>query len=116
MTVSLGNIAPEDWAAVERMRQRLQSLVVDTGGQSVGIRFAQATLSFAASTNSGTITVSHGLGRTPIVVVATAHNAPAFGNVPTCHAATFTSTTFQMNGEVKTAFTGDVAVSWVAIG
>jgi hypothetical protein len=79
------------------------------------IRAGSDTLTFAASTNSGTITVTHGLGATPGQVVATAKNAPAFGNIPVCHTANYTDTTFQMNGETKSAFTGSVAVSWVAI-
>jgi hypothetical protein len=55
------------------------------------------------------------LARLPAEVVATAKNAPAFGNMPVCHTANYTDTTFQMNGETKSAFTGSVAVSWVAI-
>ena len=37
----------------------------DTGGQSVRIRTGTVSLSFAAATNSGEVSVNHGLGTTP---------------------------------------------------
>lgn len=79
-------------------------------------RSGSSTLTFSASTNSNTVFVGHGLGRTPTQVIATPHNAPAFGNIPTAHTANFTGSTFDLNGETKSSFTGTVQICWIAVG
>jgi hypothetical protein len=84
------------------------------GGQTW--RSGTAVLTFAAGTNSNTVTVTHDLGTTPTEVVATAHSSPAFGKIPRCNTANFTATTFQINGEITTAHTGDIPVGWIATG
>lgn len=114
MTISLEQLA--DGSLSDRNFQKLMRLVLDTGGVTAGARWGIATLSFTASTDSATLSVTHGLGTTPIVAVATSYNAAAFGKIPNCNTFSYAATTFSLNGEVKTAFTGTATVGWVAIG
>lgn len=80
------------------------------------VAFGTATLSFSASTNSATTTVPHGLGLTPLIVIATAISSPTFGQIPTFNAFTFDASNFKINGEITTAYTGSIDFSWLAIG
>jgi hypothetical protein len=105
-----------DGSIADRNFQALARLGIDTGGQSVGIRFGVATLSWTASTDSAVLTVTHGLGRTPVVVVANSFSAASFASVPYCTTLSFTSTSFGLAGIVRAAFTGSTQVCWVAIG
>lgn len=105
-----------DGSPAARNFDTLARSVLDTGGQTAGVRFGVATLSFTASTNSASTTVAHGLGTTPVSIVATSKNGSTFGQIPNCNTHTIGDTTFGLTGEVKTAFTGSVTVSWIAIG
>lgn len=69
MTISLEHVLGDE--VVRRNFERLAALALDTGGESVGIRFGTATVTWAgASGTSGTLVVSHGLGTTPLVTLA----------------------------------------------
>lgn len=98
--------------------QRIWSLVrqLQTALAGRTIRSGTATLTFSASTNSTGTVVTHGLGKVPTEVVATSLSAPAFGRIPNCTTTTYTDTTFTLNGEVKTAFSGTADVCWIAVG
>lgn len=98
----------------ERLATLIRQLQGMLGGKSV--RSGQSTLTFTAAVTSNTVSVTHGLRKVPTEVVATSFNAPAFGNIPTCNAFGYGATSFSLNGEVKTAFTGTVVVSWIARG
>lgn len=51
---------------------KLAQLVLDTGGQSAGIRFGTGTCTFGGGSRmTSATTVSHGLGRTPAAILAT---------------------------------------------
>lgn len=82
-------------------------------GQALA-RGGTGTVTFAAATLSATTTVAHGLGRLPTAVVATALSSPAVDKIPLLNTLTWTTTTFQINGEVDTAHTGSISFSWMA--
>jgi hypothetical protein len=116
--ISLEHIAPEDWAAVERVRQVLQSLVPDTGGRSIGVRFGVSTLTWPGGVAGSSIgTVTHGLGRTPVCVLATVNAGgvagPAWTGTP--GATTFPLAARTADGSSPGAGT-TTSVSWVVIG
>lgn len=74
--ISLENLVPgeSDGDRGEKTRrnfERLAALVLDTGGQSAGVRFGTATVTWAGVTQfSGSTTVDHGLGRVPVATFA----------------------------------------------
>lgn len=114
--IALEHIAPEDWAAVERVRQALQSLVVDTGGQSIGVRFGAASVTWPGGSPFSTAkTVTHGLGRTPVTVLTTPNNSPSTCYVDTVGATTFNITLHTDDGSSPAAATTRT-VYWLVIG
>lgn len=116
--ISLGYIAPDDWPSIERLRVSLERLLIDTGrSEAIGIRFGTGTVTFTASRVSASTAVTHGLGRTPVVVFvmdATDHTS----HVVAFSAFSYTSTQFTTRGDFTdgTAATGGSAFVWVAIG
>lgn len=68
MTIALEHLA--DASIADRNFQKLTRLVMDTGGQTAGIRFGATSVVFTAVATAST-TVTHGLGKTPIVALAT---------------------------------------------
>jgi hypothetical protein len=117
MTIALEHIHPDDWAAVNRVTDTLRSLVIDTGGQSIGIRVGVSTgVVFTASTSSATKTVTHGLGRTPVVAFAIDNSAIAAGSGVTMSTGALTSTTFGAVGFFPSALTTTIPFYWVVIG
>lgn len=120
MTIALEHIQAEDWPAVNRTVDTLRSLVLDTGGQSLGIRVGTGTLTFpGASIFTSTLTVTHGLGRTPVVAfVVPMQGAATYIIVP--ETFSYTNTTFQVNAATSDNSTPAAAttktIGWVAIG
>lgn len=128
MTVSLEHIAPGDWGAVERVRQLLQSLVIDAGidattklPRSVGIRFGTATITWPGGTPFATVAVTHGLGRTPTAVFAgDAGGGTMNTNIPVWSATSPGATTFTAAAETSDASAPAVGLTrtfyWLAVG
>lgn len=54
-----------DSSISDRNFQKLMSLVLDTGGESVGLRFGTGSATWTAAVNSASVTVPHGLGKIP---------------------------------------------------
>lgn len=106
---------PDDDPDRQQKFDALARAMAGFGGKSVEIRYGTATLTFTASTDSAAVSVTHGLGRLPVSVVAMSFGS-SFGRVANCNWASPTATTFLFAGEVKTAFTGTVTVTWIAIG
>lgn len=105
------------WDAVRRNFEKAQVLSVDTGGQSLGVRFGTDTASFSAASNTGSITVAHGLGKTPEFISV----FPALGSVPmfaSYIAASRTDTEFDYRLDTGdgSSVTEDVGVFWMVIG
>lgn len=111
--ISLEHIVPEDWQAVDRMRQTLQSLVVDTGGRSIGIRCGTGTAVFTAAQASATVTVPHGLGKTPLFAIAGTRNN-LIGYAVTARDATNLSVIGFVTSNVAT--TNTLTFDWLVIG
>lgn len=84
--------------------------------QALHLDFGQQTLTWTASNLSATATVSHGLGTSPQVVLATAVGAPGPGEVPALNTFSYTSTQFNLNGDVRTSGSFSCNVNWLAIG
>lgn len=105
-----------DGTISDRNFQRLNALVPDTGGQTVGIRFGTSSIGFTASTDSADTVISHGLGTTPVVVLVSVHTAPTFATVAALNAHSYGATTFTVNGRVASAATATVPIVWLAIG
>lgn len=91
------------------------------GGKSVEVRFGVSTVTWpgGAGTSNGLV-VSHGLGRTPVVVVATQNTSSGLAKIPVVATQAFTTTAFTLYaGTVdgtSPANTATTTISWIAIG
>lgn len=115
MTISLENLG--DGSVADRNFLKLAQLVVDAGGRSIGIRFGSDSLTWpAAGTSSNTKTITHGLGRTPIVVGGWGSDSTT-AQFFYCYPFTFTSTQFSMRGVAEAApGVQTKTFTWVALG
>jgi len=111
--IALEHIQPEDWAAVARVIDTLRSLVIDTGGVSLGIRVGTGSATFTASPTSAAVTVPHGLGRVPAIAAGFSRNAQ-FGYSVTGRDAT--NLTVVGSYEPGTNQTGTITFDWMVIG
>lgn len=65
-----------DGSITARNFQKLQQLVIDTGGQSVGMRFGTTSVTWPGGAQATNVpAVDHGLGRTPVVALLTPLNS-----------------------------------------
>jgi hypothetical protein len=99
----------------------LAQSVIDTGGQSLKVRFGTALVHWNASATSDAATVTHGLGNPPVVAVITGKGTMA----DTTNSANSywwgdeTSTIFKVRGKTVGGGAigpGDSTVTWIAIG
>lgn len=96
MTVSLEYVHENDWAAVSRLIDQLNGLLIDTGGRSVGIRFGSNTITWpGGSGTTSSTTVTHGLGRTPAGVYVSASTTLGGTHI---NATSVGATTFSVQG------------------
>jgi hypothetical protein len=105
---------------LRRLESATAAISVDPDGLGFRIggiheRWGVEVLTWSGAANSNTITVAHGLGKTPTAVVCTGHNVPAFGELPIINAALWDDETFSLIAESKSSWTGDVPVSWRAV-
>jgi hypothetical protein len=94
--------------------------LVGTGGRAVDIRFGTATVTWPGASSICTeLTVSHGLGKAPVLVLVTAQ-ANGQGTVFAGHAGAPTSTTFKTQVETCNGFAPGAGttlpVAWLVIG
>lgn len=106
-----------DGTATARNFDKLRTLLIDTGGQSIGLRFGSDSLSFAASAVSVTRTVNHGLAKIPQAILV----LPTLGTeyiVANYVGASRNDVSFQVSGQTNSgsAITADLGFFWVAIG
>jgi hypothetical protein len=72
MTLPLEHVQDGDWAALNRVIDKLRSLVPDTGGSSVGIRWGIGTVTWPGGQSlSAANTIAHGLGTDPAAIAIT---------------------------------------------
>jgi hypothetical protein len=107
---------PDIRDGVQRDFDAIALAIPGTGGKDIEIRYGTATVTFTASQDSDLPTVNHGLGRTPVIVVATPYNVAAYANIPKVDWFGATSTTFALAARVESAITLAVTVTWIAIG
>jgi hypothetical protein len=99
MTIALEHLHEGDWAGLNRVVDTLRSLVPDAGGVSLAVRVGTATLTWAGGTPfSDFPTVSHGLGKTPTVILPAASSGLAGSKFVLVTAFTYTSTGFTVQG------------------
>lgn len=87
-------------------------LLLATTGTQRKVAFGTATVTFTAATVSAATAVNHGLGVTPVAVIASGVNAAVFYDT-----RTYTSTQFSAAGYAPFGATsGTFTFAWVAIG
>lgn len=103
---------------VQRNFDALAAAAIGTGNVAREIRAGYVTLTWAGAVGSGVVAVSHGMGRVPQGVVATAFASPqsVAGQIPEPNVFTLTATTFSIDAEVRVAYTGTQTLFWIAIG
>ena len=105
-----------DGSPAARNFDALQSLVIDTGGQSVGARFGSGTLTFPGSSDStGELTVTHGLATTPVAVLVTGTGGTTLVTVNDVGGTTFDALGVTTDGSEPAADT-ESTFYWLAIG
>lgn len=107
---------PDDDPQRQQKFEAISQAMPGFGGKSVEMRYGTATVTFTASTDSDLPTVSHGLGRVPVVVVATPFNVATYANIPKVDWFGATATTFSLAARAESAITLAVSVTWIAIG
>jgi hypothetical protein len=101
-------------ALQDRLERDWQPSAAVLLGQGLA-RGGLVTVTWTAGTLSASELVSHGLQRLPAAVVATAFNTPVSDEVPLANTFDWTETTFTMNAQVDSAYTGDIQVAWIAL-
>lgn len=105
---------PDPDPARQQKFDRIAQALIGTGGKSVELRFGADVATFTASTGSGIVTVTHGLGRAPVAVFALADTNAVNVFAQKNGAATTTTVPFSLTS--LTAHTGNVTFYWFAIG
>jgi hypothetical protein len=83
------------------------------GNPEATLAFGGAEINFGG-TDSGTVTVTHNMGRTPGVALAGSMQAPA--DVISFNCDTFTETTFLITGQAVAPPGGPFLLGWIALG
>jgi hypothetical protein len=106
-----------DGSISDRNFQKLMSLVPDSGGQTVGFRFGETSVTYPGASQSATLkTVAHGLGRIPVVVFTQAFNTTVHLAEPHSKDATNIQITTATRDESSPAGGTTAAVFWLVIG
>lgn len=111
-----------DNSIAQRNFEKLAQAVIDMGSEpgtgapvQVGIRFGTKAFTWPGATNIQTFTIDHGLGRTPVVVLAVNGNNNTAG-LPRTYS--YTATQFTLNVIAPSNVTAATADTfhWIAIG
>jgi hypothetical protein len=95
-----------------RSPSQLLAALLDTGGRRLKVRFGTEDVSVAAD-NAGSATVVHGLGSTPVIVLATTDDPDFFAYTTTYDATDFLLGIRQYQA---TSVTTTVRTYWLALG
>lgn len=101
-----------DGSTSDRNFQKLLKLVVDTGGQSIAVRWGNALMPFGG-TQLANKSVSHGLGVAPVAIFQTFGSTTNIGLW--IYSTTSDATTVSFHG-VATANIADTTFYWLVIG
>lgn len=108
-----------DGSVSDRNFQKLMSLVIDTGGLSVGIRFGSGTVTWAGATPFATVSVTHGLGATPKAVMICDNGLGTLAQIAV-FSASAGATTFTAAAEPTDSSSPAASTTrgfyWVAVG
>lgn len=108
--ITLAHVASGDPALLERNFRTIARLTPDAGGLSIDIRSGTGVLTFTSSARSATLTVTHGIGRTPVVTLG------AYNDI-IVEIVSKTDQTFTVEGWVPSgAGTFDLNFDWIAVG
>jgi hypothetical protein len=110
--------ADGDWGALRRTLEWMSRRLVDAGGGAIALRFGVATITWGGGTpNSNVKTVTHGLGRTPVIILVTINAGSVIGPAWTGAPG---ATTFDVAGRTHDSSNPAAAtttnVSWLVIG
>lgn len=110
-----------DGSISDRNFQKLMGLVVDTGGRAVGLRWGVDVWTYPGGTpKTSQKVVSHGLGRTPVVVLVCGAQLNGVNETIAGEAGSYTATTFTTQASLVQGFTPGAGNTnpfvWVAIG
>lgn len=100
--MSLGLEFTGDYGPVQRNFDKLNTSVLDTGGQDIATRIGDGTdlVTFpGGSSKSGTTVVSHGLGVVPVFVAAVPNQTQGGTDTLAFETFTYTDTTFSVRGQ-----------------
>lgn len=100
---------------VQKGLETLGLAAIDSGGRSLKIRVGTGTLTFTAAATSATSTVAHGLGSTPVVVLAQADAGIAFCFIQV-NSKDATNVVYQGHDTGGVARTGTNTFYWLVIG
>lgn len=105
-----------DGSTPDRNFRKLNQLVIDPGGVSLGMRIGTASASFVSSAITSSVVVDHGLGREPQLIVM----QPRGGGGVQASVDARTDTTFTFRGYTTTGAStvGTLALTydWLVIG
>lgn len=119
--IALEHLPEGDWLTAIRNFERLRLVVPDAGGQSTGFRFGTSVVTWpGGSQTSSVLTVTHGLGRAPVVVLVTLTSWAASTQYPVGATVSYTTANFGLvasttDGSSPAAATA-ATYAWVAIG
>lgn len=100
---------------LQRNLESLQSKF-DTGGKSIRLRYGAGTATWAGgSQDTGDATVTHGMGKTPVVVFTQSQTVTAMTRPTTVGPTTFTVKARTLDGS-SPAGTTTADFYWLAIG
>jgi hypothetical protein len=119
MSINLQDLA--DNSVSDRNFRKLAQLVIDTGGKDIGIRWGSGTWTWPGGQAASSATVvTHGLGRTPVLVGVFSNQDQGATEVIIPEAFSYTSTQFSTRGvsRVGTLYGAGTTATfvWLAIG
>jgi hypothetical protein len=111
MSLSLQDLA--DNSVSDRNFRKLAQLVIDTGGKDIGLRWGTGTAVFTAAVFTPTVTIAHGLGKTPVVAFTQTQSGLIDYAVTGFTATNLSVVGFSTN---NVAVTATLSFYWIVVG
>lgn len=84
--------------------------------QTLQLAVGTATINFPSSANATDLTITHGIGRTPVQVAVTQLQSASLGQVIAYNVSSLTTTQFTVQGRSTVSVSGNVTLGWLAVG